>query len=444
VAEEGCAGPGRVDPSSSGELLLGFACPSGEVAVKLEGLSGQGGISVRQIDSVPDGLPNAVTPLPLHFEVTADDGIDFASATLAFPYDDTHLAGAGMTGVPSEELVVLHGTPGGFVDVTSSARPGLLTGRVTSFSTFALARPNLDRLAGDDRVATAARVAEAEYTETGGTVVVATAEDFPDALAGGPLAGRLGAPILLTGRSELPAATLTQLQRLAPREILLLGGAQRIDDGVAAALGELAPTRRLAGADRFATAAAISAATFEPNVPAVYLATGGAFPDALAGSAAAGAAGGPVLLLGREEVPAATQAELARLRPQRVVVVLGGSAAVSDDVVERLRALTGVAVERVAGADRYATAAAAAAAVPTRGTVYVATGTSFPDALAGGALAARDGGPVLLVEPDRIPEPVQEVLDRLEPDRVVVLGGSAAVGDAVAATLRRQLVGQGA
>jgi spore germination protein YaaH len=91
------------------------------------------------------------------------------------------------------------------------------------------------------------------------------------------------------------------------------------------------PLTRLAGSDRYATAAAVSAATYAPGVPVVYLATGANFPDALAGAAAAGYQRGALLLVARDSLPAATKAELARLKPARIVV-LGSTAAISSAV----------------------------------------------------------------------------------------------------------------
>ncbi len=92
---------------------------------------------------------------------------------------------------------------------------------------------------------------------------------------------------------------------------------------------------RLAGGDRYATAAAVSAAAFAPGVPVAYVATGAGFPDALAGGPAAADQGGPLLLVARDSVPPATAAELGRLRPGRIVV-LGGSSVVSDGVAAAL------------------------------------------------------------------------------------------------------------
>jgi putative cell wall-binding protein len=199
---------------------------------------------------------------------------------------------------------------------------------------------------------------------------------------------------------------------------------------------------RVAGADRYATAAAFSAATFAPGAPVVYVAAGDAFPDALAAAPAAAVAGGPVLLVDAFGVPATTANELRRLAPKRVVVV--GAAGRRAGVVGTIQSLAGagVPVTTIAGADRYATAAlvSGSAFAPGVPVVYVATGRTFPDALAAGATGARRGGPVLLVD-DGVSPGVAAEVQRLRPASVVVLGGTDAVGDDVAAGIRAVVPG---
>jgi len=113
---------------------------------------------------------------------------------------------------------------------------------------------------------------------------------------------------------------------------------------------------RWQGADRFATAAAISQNTYANGATNVYLATGATFPDALAGAALAAVAGGPLLLTNATTLPSATAAEITRLHPS-AIVVLGGSAAVSDSVANAaVQAAGGAALSRLQSADRYATA----------------------------------------------------------------------------------------
>lgn len=194
---------------------------------------------------------------------------------------------------------------------------------------------------------------------------------------------------------------------------------------------------RLAGADRYGTAAAISAAHFGPNVPVAYVATGRNFPDALAGVPAAGIHGGPVLLTEPTALPQATRNELARLQPQRIVV-LGGWAAVSPEVAAALQAYTPRPVERLEGATRYETAAAISRATFGTGppAAFIATGETFPDALAAGPAAIVTGSPVLLTRRDGLPQATRDELARLRPQAIYVMGGPGAVSDHVAAELR--------
>lgn len=185
---------------------------------------------------------------------------------------------------------------------------------------------------------------------------------------------------------------------------------------------------RIAGADRYLTAAAVSAASFASGVPVVYIAAGANFPDALSGAVAAAIGGGPILLVSGSTIPQAVATELTRLAPDRIVV-LGGTSVVPASVESALAGYTSGSVTRIAGADRYATAAAVSAATfdPGVPVAYVANGRLFPDALAGAVAAALGPGPVLLVPGSTIPSTVAAELARLRPGRIVVLGGTAVV-----------------
>ncbi len=208
--------------------------------------------------------------------------------------------------------------------------------------------------------------------------------------------------------------------------------AQSVDLHARSVLREV--TNRVAGADRYATAAAVSARFFTPGVDVVFVANGLGFADALAASGAAGSEQAPVLLTAPGALPDATRAELERLAPDRVVI-LGGSAAVGGDVEAELGELAPT-VDRVSGADRYETAAKVTGEFfGDASTVYLATGRNFPDALGGGAAAAAGGHPLLLTEPGALPDATRAEVERLGPDRVVILGGSAAVDGSVETTL---------
>jgi putative cell wall-binding protein len=296
----------------------------------------------------------------------------------------------------------------------------------------------VERLAGPNRFATAAAISAATFEPGVLVAFVATGLEFPDALAGGVAAARSAGPVLLVTADAVPEETAAELERLDPGEIVVLGGERAVSAAVEAELAELtsASVRRIAGESRFATAAAVSAETFPDGAPAAYIATGGDFPDALAGVPAAVVAEGPILLVTDSAVPAETAAELRRLAPD-AVVVLGGERAVSEAVRQELEAITGRTARRLAGATRFATALAVSRDAFGDGAavVYAATGGAFPDALAGGAVAALASAPVLLVEPDDVPEGVLEEIGRLGATRVVVLGGVNAISRNVARAL---------
>lgn len=99
--------------------------------------------------------------------------------------------------------------------------------------------------------------------------------------------------------------------------------------------------------------------------------------------------------------------------------------------------LGGKTVKRVHGADRFGSAAATASFWPTTETVYLATGTNFPDSLAAGVTAARVDAPVLLVTADSVPSSTQEQLSRLRPRTVYVAGGPAVISDEVVASVKQ-------
>lgn len=194
---------------------------------------------------------------------------------------------------------------------------------------------------------------------------------------------------------------------------------------------------RIDGEDRFDTAAITADITFDTAVTTAVVARGDAFPDALAGAAASGAVGGPVLLVESDTVPAETRQALDALTVDRVVIV-GGTGAVGAGVEEDLAA--SFDVDRVAGADRYGTAAEVARQVAASAgigewdgdrTAILASGETFPDALTSGPLAFHASIPILLTPRDDLASATREVLEDLGIERVLIVGGTAAVSSAV-------------
>ena len=291
------------------------------------------------------------------------------------------------------------------------------------------------RQSGDDRYGSAAAAALASFPRGSETLYIANGLDYPDALAGGAVAGADGAPLLLTDPRRIPAATSAAIKKLKPQRIVILGREGAVSVAVERSLrGHAATVTRFGGADRFGTAAKIALAKTTTG-GTVYLASGLDFPDALAGGPTAAVAGGPLLLTRPTALPKETVDALKQLSPSKIVV-LGGDAVVSPKLAAQLRNYA-PQVERLSGADRYATSAAIARSAFPKGApvVYIAAGSSFADALAAGPVAAKAQGPVLLVTQGGVPQDTAAALRALKPTRIVIVGGPAAVSQGVMRTL---------
>jgi putative cell wall-binding protein len=192
---------------------------------------------------------------------------------------------------------------------------------------------------------------------------------------------------------------------------------------------------RIAGADRFATADAALAAEFPTagSAGAVVLATAANYPDALIGTALAAAKNAPLLFVDGS-LTAGTTADIVKvLPPGGTVYLLGGTAAIPDSVSTALKAL-GFVVTRYAGSDRYGTALAVAAGLGNPSSVFLATGTNFPDALTAGPAAAHLHGAVLLTDGSTMPASVKAYLTA-HPGTVYAVGAPAAAADKSAIAL---------
>jgi ell wall binding domain 2 (CWB2) len=303
--------------------------------------------------------------------------------------------------------------------VTSSAVPAVLPAVLPS---------NVQRISGASRFDTAIATSQDQFPVSGSAsaVVLTRADTYPDALAGVPLAAKVGGPLLLTSSNSLSAAVRAEIIRVLPAggQVYILGGTAAVSAAVATTVTGLGfVVHRLAGANRFATAVAVAGALGNPTT--VFEATGLNFPDALAGGPAAIEAGAAILLT-NGSVPAAETTAYLAAHTGGTHYALGGPAAAADSKATA-----------ISGSDRYQTAAEVAETFfHTPDVAGVATGTNFPDALAAGPdLASRDA-PLLLVPSAGVlpPGTTGQLLEYAQTLRTaLVFGGTASVSDAVGA-----------
>lgn len=288
--------------------------------------------------------------------------------------------------------------------------------------------PTTSRLAGGDRYGTAAAISQELFPNSGAQVVyVATGGEFPDALTGAAAAHAAGGPLLLVTASTIPQATATELARLKPGRIVVLGGEGAVSTGVFLQLQAYASNvTRIGGGDRYETAILL-AHEFTTTGGTVLLASGATFADAVSAGSLYSSSSGPMLLV--KPGGGLTQAvkdELKRLKPARVILI-GGTSAISSEAEADLNSL-GLQVIRLAGADRYGTSAAVADWVRTNagysGLTIAVSGRDFPDGLTAGVLAGARSAPLILSDGNCWTVAAAEVLKRLAPTSLKLIGGS--------------------
>ena len=294
--------------------------------------------------------------------------------------------------------------------------------------------PSVVRSGGDHRYDTAA-MSNDDLPRGVDVAYVTTGEDFPDALATGPVAGIEGAALLLVGRDEIPADTAAELERLRPDRIVIVGGVAAVSDAVREQLRDLTdgPVSRIAGVDRYETALELSQAAFDASSDVAYLVSGAGFAEALSAGPAAGLEGGPILLVQGASLDDDVAAELERLSPSTIVLAGGSgslSVALEADAVRRF----GAAVVRAGSFTRYSSGVALAERVLTEesDTIFVSTGEVFADGLAATPWAIREEAPIVLVPADgRLPFRVVDLLEAHPDADIIVIGGTAAVSESL-------------
>jgi len=398
-------------------------------------------------------LPEPDTIAPVITLACVEDGATYAGpVTPSFSAADTALKSvtATLNGVPFAPCSTIAEEGAYTLTVTAVDTSGNTSAETVAFTIdFEAEDPHVafTTIAGADRYETTVKTSQAAF-ESASTVVIATGENWPDALGGAALAGAKGGPILLTRAASLPPTVLAEIRRLGASEAIILGGegavSPAVEQALAAELGGNAVSR-IGGATRYETAELVARATRDALGGSYsgmcFVATGESFPDSLAASPLAAAQGWPLVLTEPGALAPSARQTMEEIGVSGAVV-LGGAGVVAESVESTLAAWLGDdAVERISGVDRYETAAEVADFAVAQGLCWdgaaIATGLDFPDALAGGVLQGRAGSVLLLTRGTTLVAPVR---DRLAAEcgdvrSLRYLGGDGAVSCAVKAAV---------
>ena len=296
---------------------------------------------------------------------------------------------------------------------------------------------------------------------------------YADALAAGPAAARDGGVILYTGSSSLPVAVANELVRLAPARVEVMGGTSTITDTVMSKVSALlAPStivERVSGPDAYGTAAALSARSFRANTGATFHArTPGRVLDSrlslgarlfhsqvkqsFAVSGLFGIPAGAIAVTGNVTIVGQTHGGYVTVAPSLTSGVVPPTSTINFPVGD-IRA-NGITVALGVGGKldaMYSTGSTSdtvyiifdvtgyfandGAISHAAATVVVSSGENFSDAIAAGSASAMLDVPLLLVSHNTLPAATAAELDRLKPDRVIIVGNTTSVSSGVFAEI---------
>jgi putative cell wall-binding protein len=286
----------------------------------------------------------------------------------------------------------------------------------------------IERFPGLDRFDTNVRMSQNLFPDVPPegipVLYIANGMNYPDALSAGPAASHLDGGLLLVTPAEIPAQVLSEIVRLAPQRIVVVGGTGAVSDSVRSTLESIAPVRRVEGADRYETSRNLVEDAFA-SAQKVFIATGQNFPDALSAGAAAARFDAPVLLVRGEDstLDLPTRTALADLGATDSYIA-GGTGAVSVGIENSLVSVLTGTVTRFAGSNRYDTSAQINAAMFTSADrIYVANGSGFADALAASPLAAANGSPLFLATRECAPIAIYNQAISLDATEIWLAGG---------------------
>ncbi len=269
----------------------------------------------------------------------------------------------------------------------------------------------IDRIAGDNRYETSAKIS-ASLFESAETVVMASGENFADALTAGAYANYINSPLLLTAGNSLPEAIKTELERLGAENLIVVGGVNSIGDYIEHIGYNI---DRIAGENRYTTSEAVRS---RMDIEKGVIVSGGDFPDALSS----------IGLIHKEN-------KYLKLSdgnfPLDYEFVIGGDKLLPGSPTRK--------EFRIAGDDRYETSTRIAERFGDFSTIILVSGANFPDALSAAPLSKAYDAPILLVNGNSIDKRTIRLLQNNDIERVIIVGGQSSVPESLKGTLNNIL-----
>lgn len=284
---------------------------------------------------------------------------------------------------------------------------------------------NFIQISGGDRYETSVELSKASYPDKSKSVVIASGELFPDALAGGTLASIVDGPLLLTTKSGLPTNVKNELNRLNPKSVYILGGKNTISENVEKEIkNTFDNVYRIEGADRYETSIKIAEKVREldkTSKKSIFV-NGINFADALSAGALGARLKAPLILTNGKDIPKSIE-KVSNIADTANNVIVGGVSSVN---------IPSIKAERLSGTDRYGTSAALATKYFAKSeNIVLASGKDYPDGLSSISLFKKYQMPILLSDKMTLPTSISKYLKDNDSKLGVIVGGSNSIADSV-------------
>ncbi|MFR1365018.1 cell wall-binding repeat-containing protein [Lentihominibacter sp.] len=285
---------------------------------------------------------------------------------------------------------------------------------------------SLVRFAGKDRYETAFMVADAlkKSMDSGkfDNIVIASGNDYPDALSGGYLAAKKNAPVILINDYYKEEAINYIKRNINSRgTVYILGGKAVVSSNIEKDLKKFTSVKRLYGKDRYETNLAVLKESGIKNEN-IIVCSGRDFADSLSASSL----GKPILLVNDR----LTNGQEIYLHDIEVsgVFLIGGVGAVNENIEQECKKYSDTI--RIAGMNRYTTSVAVARAFfgDWNKAAVLVDGSTFPDGLSGGPLATSIQSPVLLVNNINC-NAAEEYYEDMTLKKAAVMGGETLISN---------------
>ena len=189
----------------------------------------------------------------------------------------------------------------------------------------------LNRIAGKDRYDTSARLAKQLVKLTGYSdrAIVASGENFPDALTASSIAAKDDLPVLLVKSTSVPYYIDEVMKDMGIKKTILVGGNKSIGKNIES---ELRAEYRIAGKNRYETANLVRGYGYK-KPKKIFLTTGESFADALVSSPLAAMENAPIQLLNPKN-NSDNYIDLTSRENIEDIIVLGGEKSIPEHIVD--------------------------------------------------------------------------------------------------------------